>query len=124
MSTRDFVRGSVIRGIQMPSLGDFQYIFVCRKLRIMTAVDIIKESPRCQLTFIVSEIFTLAMRGVLAFLASPAAHLFRVFLSGHPQGEIGHDEGKLTHGKNPMCMRGTSSQGRVHRKSRAWALLH
>ena len=61
----------------------------------MIAVDIIKERPRRQLTFIVSEIFALSSLAVIAF-GLPAVRLFRCFLSGHPQGEMGHNEEKLT----------------------------
>jgi hypothetical protein len=61
----------------------------------MIAVDIIKEHPRRQLAFIVSEVFTLSSMAFPA-LGLSAARLFRFFPSGHPEGEIGHDEGKLT----------------------------
>jgi hypothetical protein len=70
MSTSDRARPSH-RRIQMPSHSDFQYIAVRRQLRTMMAVDIIKQRPRRQLTFIVSEIFILSSMAVLA-LGLPA----------------------------------------------------
>jgi len=61
----------------------------------MIAVDIIKERPCRQLTFLLSEIFTLSSLAVIAF-GLRAVRLLRCYLSGHPQGEIGHNEEKLT----------------------------
>ena len=94
MSSSDLVRGQVNAAFRCRPSVIFGTLF-CRSLRAMIAVDIIKERSRRPSPFIMSEIFALSSMAGLAF-GLPAVRLFRLCLSGHPQGEIGHDEGKLT----------------------------